>query len=105
MPVPLPNSSPEFANYDMTVYLTFFVSLILAFGLFWFIWQPRNLGIKKAEEFSYRITDNEADNCLKCECCDMKSLDGFEDSCKFFHIKIDENHVCDLLKKRMDDNW
>ncbi len=102
MPVPLPNSSPEFANYDMTVYLAYFVLLILAFGLFWFIWKPKNVGMKKAEEFNYRITNNEVTNCLECECCDMKSLDGFEDNCKFFKIKIDAHHVCDLLKKKME---
>jgi len=56
----------------------------------------------KAKEFNFRETDND-DNCSKCNRFDKKSFDGFEANCKFFHIKTDENHICDLLQPQLEE--
>lgn len=53
-------------------------------------------GIEEAKKFNYRETDS-ADNCLKCKYCNMKSYDGYEADCNSFKMKIDEDHVCDIL--------
>jgi hypothetical protein len=58
---------------------------------------------KEAEKFNFRETDSK-DNCRKCSRFDVKSFDGFEAHCKFFHIKTDVNHACDLLKPQLDEN-
>jgi hypothetical protein len=50
------------------------------------------------EKFNFRVTESD-ENCLKCRCCDPKTLTD----CKFFHIKIDENHVCDLLEPQIEE--
>ena len=56
---------------------------------------------KRAEKFNFRETETD-NNCRKCSRFDMNSYDGFEADCKFFHIKTDEDHVCDLLKHQLD---
>ena len=56
---------------------------------------------KRAEKFNFRETDSD-NNCRECSRFDMNSYDGFEADCKFFHIKTDEDHVCDLLKPQLD---
>ena len=58
--------------------------------------------IKEAEKFSFRETDTD-DNCRKCNRFDMNSFDGFEADCKFFHIKTDNNHICDLLQPQLEE--
>jgi hypothetical protein len=51
---------------------------------------------KDAEKFNFRETDAD-ENCSKCNRFDKKYFDGYEANCKFFHVKSDRNHVCDLL--------
>ncbi len=58
---------------------------------------------KRAEKFNFRETDTD-NNCRECSRFDMNSYDGFEADCKFFHIKTDEDHVCDLLKPQLMGN-
>jgi hypothetical protein len=102
IPIQLANSSPKYANFLLPLYFIEFALLVVAFGLFWLIWKPRNLGTKKAEKFNYRGASDE-DSCIKCKCFDMKSFDGFEAECKFFHIKIDKDHVCDIIEPQLDE--
>ena len=56
----------------------------------------------EAKEFNFRETDND-DNCSKCNRFDKKSFDGFEANCKYFRIKTDENHICDLLQTQLKE--
>ena len=56
----------------------------------------------EAKEFNFRETDND-DNCSKCNRFDKKSFDEFEANCKFFNIKTDENHICDLLQPQLEE--
>jgi len=72
--------------------------LILGFLLIYYSRASVKLHKNEEEKFNFRETDSH-DNCLKCRCCDPKSLT----ECKFFHIKIDENHVCDLLEPQLDE--
>ena len=55
---------------------------------------------KEAEKFNFRETETE-DNFSKCSRFVKNSFDGFEADCKFFHIKTDENHTCDLLQPQL----
>ena len=55
----------------------------------------------EAKKFNFRETNND-NNCSKCNRFDKKSFDGFEANCKFFHIKTDENHICDLLQTQLE---
>ena len=56
---------------------------------------------KDAKKFNFRETDTD-NSCIECNRFDKKSFDGFETNCKFFHIKTDENHICDLLQPQME---
>ena len=56
---------------------------------------------KNAEKFNFRETDTD-DNCIECNRFDKMFFDGFEANCKFFHIKTDENHICDLLQPQLE---
>jgi hypothetical protein len=69
-------------------------------GIFLIYYSATSLKLHNNEEekFNYRITDSD-ENCLKCKCCNPKSLTD----CKFFHIKIDEHHVCDLLGPQIEE--
>jgi hypothetical protein len=53
-------------------------------------------GKKRAEKYKFRETTTEK-NCKNCTCFDMNSFNGFEGNCKYFKIKTDENHVCNLF--------
>lgn len=55
---------------------------------------------RKRAEFNFRETDTD-NNCSECSRFDMNSSDGFESNCKFFHIKTDEDHICDLLQPQL----
>ncbi len=72
--------------------------LILIFILISYYWTSFKLHKNEEDKFNFRETDS-MDNCLKCECCDKKS----STKCKFFHIEIDENHVCDLLEPQIEE--
>ena len=72
--------------------------VILGFFLIYYSRTSLKLHKNEEEKFNYRETDSK-DNCLKCKCCDPKSLT----KCKFFHIEIDENHVCDLLEPQLEE--
>jgi hypothetical protein len=58
--------------------------------------------IKEAEKFNFRETDNN-DNCGECSRFNKKSSDESDVNCKFFHIKTDENHKCDLLQPQLEE--
>lgn len=52
------------------------------------------------EEVNYRATTVSEANCTKCKYSDWDDIRMFgvdEALCTFFRIKIDENHVCDML--------
>ena len=81
------------SNYVIERNLFDFFFIILGFLLIYYSRSSLKLHKDEEEKFNFRYTDS-VDNCLKCKCCDPKSLSN----CKFSHIEIDENHVCDLLK-------
>jgi hypothetical protein len=58
---------------------------------------------KEAEKFNFRKTDTD-ENCSKCSRFVKNSFDGLEADCKFFHIKTDEKHTCDLLQPQLKRN-
>lgn len=52
------------------------------------------------EEFNYRITDGAG--CIQCIHSDKNNkfkvtANGIESECQFLQIKVDENHICDLI--------
>lgn len=51
----------------------------------------------EAEIFNFTETDSKI-NCMNCKYCDMTLFDGYEADCKFFKIKVDQDHICDLGK-------
>jgi hypothetical protein len=51
---------------------------------------------EEADKMDYREI-NTKDNCTKCKYYDSKSNESSKANCKFFHIKVDENHICDLF--------
>ena len=51
---------------------------------------------EEADKFDYRETNKE-DNCTKCKYYDSEYDESAKGTCKFFHINIDENHICDLF--------
>ena len=72
--------------------------LILGFVLIFYFRASLKLHKNEEEKFDFRETDSD-ENCLKCRCCNPKSLTD----CKFFHIKIDEHHICDLLEPQIEE--
>ena len=76
----------------------FLFLFILGFILIYYSRTSLKLHKNEEEKFNFRETDSQ-DNCLKCKCCNPKSLT----ECKFFHIEIDENHVCDLLEPQIEE--
>jgi hypothetical protein len=71
--------------------------VILGFIMIYYSRASLKLHKNEQSKFNFRETDSH-DNCLKCK-CDQKSLT----ECKFFHIEIDENHVCDLLEPQIEE--
>lgn len=71
---------------------------ILGIVLIYYSGTSLKLHNHEENRFNFRETDSH-DNCLKCKCFDPKSLT----ECKFFHIEIDENHVCDLLEPQIEE--
>ena len=76
--------------------------ILIVLSLFGMVPNRKSDNIKEAEKFNFRETDT-TDNCSECNRFDKGSLDGLEVNCKFFHIKTDENHICDLLKPQLED--
>jgi hypothetical protein len=81
----------------------FFGIILIALSLFGMVPNRKSDNIKEAEIFNFRETDTD-DNCGKCDRFDKNSFDGLEVNCKFFHIKTDENHICDLLKPQLKED-
>ena len=82
-------------NIGNSFFIFFF---ILGFLLIYYSRTSLKLHDHEENKFNFRETDSH-DNCLKCKCCDPKSLT----ECKFFHIEIDVNHVCDLLEPQIEE--
>jgi hypothetical protein len=57
--------------------------VILEFFMIYYSRASLKLHKNEEEKFNFRETDSH-DNCLKCKCCDPKSLT----KCKFFHIEL-----------------
>ncbi|MGB7968691.1 MAG: hypothetical protein WCF28_03835 [Methanobacterium sp.] len=72
--------------------------VILGFIMIYYSRASLKLHTNEENKFNFRETDSK-DNCLKCKCCNPKSLT----ECRFFHIEIDENHVCDLLEPQIEE--
>jgi hypothetical protein len=75
--------------------------VLIILSLFGMVPNRKSDNIKEAEKFNFRETDTD-DNCGECNRFDNSSFDGFDVYCKFFHIKTDENHICDLLQPQLD---
>lgn len=87
------------SNTETTGNGYFIFLIILGFIMIYYSRASVKLHRNEEEKFNFRETDSH-DNCLKCKCCDPKSLT----ECKFFHIQIDENHVCDLLEPQLEED-
>jgi hypothetical protein len=85
-------------TYGAFDYFSFISIVIIAVGIWGMFFDSRNPKTK----FNFRETNN-YDNCNRCNRFDKKSSDGFVENCKFFHIKTDRNHVCDLLCPQSKD--
>ena len=68
--------------------------ILLFLGVF--IPNMKATGKKSAEKLNFREKDAD-DNCMTCKYSDLKMLNGSDAGCKWFEIKIDDNHVCDLF--------
>ena len=77
--------------------------LLLGLGMVFYSIVHVKSSKNKEKLFNFRDT-NSSDNCLKCKYWDSQSFDGFEANCNYFHIKTDENHVCDKLKPQLEKN-
>ena len=75
--------------------------LLLGLGMVFYSIVHMKSSKNKQESFNFRDT-NSSDNCLKCKYWDSSSFDGFEANCNYFHIKTDENHVCDKLQPQLE---
>ena len=51
---------------------------------------------EQADKLDYRETNKE-NNCTKCKYYDSESHESTKGNCKFFHINVDEKHICDLF--------
>ena len=76
----------------------FIFLFVLGFLLIYYSRTSSKLHNHEENKFNFRETDS-TDNCLKCKCCDPKSFS----ECRFFHINIDVNHVCDLLEPQLEE--
>lgn len=66
---------------------------IIIVGLVWMFFNSKDL----KEKYNFREADY-YNNCMKCKYCDTKSFDELYAYCEFLEIKVDEFHVCDLIK-------
>jgi hypothetical protein len=69
--------------------------VIIFIGIGGYLYHPK--GKQASEESNYRLVTSFF-NCLNCTYCDMEHFDGLLADCKFFRMKIDKEHVCDLFK-------
>jgi hypothetical protein len=51
----------------------------------------------EASKFNFREI-NYGNNCSKCKYYDIKSVESDGAICRFFNLKTDENHMCDLFE-------
>ena len=76
--------------------------ILIVISLIGMVPNTKSDNIKEAEKFNFIETDTQ-DNCSKCNRFVKNSFEGFEADCKFFHIKTDANHACDLLRSQLKE--
>lgn len=76
--------------------------ILIVFSLLGMVPNRKSDNIKDAEKFNFRKTDNN-ENCGECSRFDKNSSKDSDVNCKFFHIKTDENHICDLLQPQLEN--
>ena len=69
--------------------------IIILIGIWGYLYYPTDK--QASDRYNYRLVTSSF-NCMNCTYCDMEHFDGSLADCKFFRIKIDKNHVCDLFK-------